>query len=455
MHTFSLAWSDPSSEERGKVTIPPPTHTHTHTHTHTQVVKTLLEHGADPTVPNDKGHTPIDVCKDIEILRLLKGEVEKKEKGEGGVRTGNGTETAMETGTLSDAKDQKVQAEKRFGEKGHDSMESKSERRKIMETMPVSSKHTGTDVNNVDQTAYRTESESEPLPLSHSESSSLENLSESAKKTTTGKPSRGTAKVRTGFYSDISSSESDSDYYELASRKSRRKGKPMHFVRKLEEVRENQETGEETSVAPEGRVEGDEGLDRSKEHQPQVSERSKGEGGPEGTLDESGTKNKARDDKSTEQKRDPGDSVRLQSSPKAPAQTSDRSPEKNDSEKTPMSVTDGMQVAASVEGVPAQQHSVDAPLPKLPVKFPEKEDSDAEIDVDTTSSTPTTDGEVFTLAMSPMSGSVESAGFVVSVPLSLVKLSTSKQDAKAGKVSGHNNILFACGPQQMPIVVSF
>ena len=385
-------------------------------------------------MPNDKGHTPMDVCKDAEILRTLK---EEKEKGEGGGVAGGGTEVAMETGALSDTMDQKMPAEKRFSEKVvRDGMESKSERHEVMgmESMPASSTKKGTDASNV-HVDQRTESESEPLPLSHSESNSLENLPESTKKTATGRPPRGAAKARGGFYSDISSSESDSDYFELASRKSRRKGKPMHFVRKLEEVREGQETEEEE--ASKGREEGE---DHSEEPQPQVSEGSKEDGQLEGTSEESG---KVKGDESTEEKRDADSSV-PQPSLMAAAQTGDQSPEEDDgSEKTPTSVAHGNQIATatSAEGVPAQQQQLpvdDAPSPTLPGKSPEKEDSDdAEIDVDTMSSTPTTDGEVFPpMPTSPTSSPLESADLIVSVPLSLVKLSVSKQDTKGGKFKG-------------------
>lgn len=72
------------------------------------------------------------------------------------------------------------------------------------------------------------------------------------------------------------------------------------------------------------------------------------------------------------------------------------------------------------------------------MKSPEKEDSDAEIDVDTMSSTPTTDGEVFPMPVSPTSSPLESADLVVSVPLSLVKLSVSRQDMKGGKGFSNN-----------------
>ena len=39
-----------------------------------QTVKVLLKHGANPAIPNDKGITPLDVCKHDQILQLLRAE---------------------------------------------------------------------------------------------------------------------------------------------------------------------------------------------------------------------------------------------------------------------------------------------------------------------------------------------------------------------------------------------
>ena len=62
-----------------------------------QVVKTLLKHGSDPRQTNDKGLSPADACKDPAILKILKGneaiEAEKdieKEAEKEGEQGGNG-----------------------------------------------------------------------------------------------------------------------------------------------------------------------------------------------------------------------------------------------------------------------------------------------------------------------------------------------------------------------------
>lgn len=59
-----------------------------------QVIKTLLEHGSDPLQANEKGLTPADICKDPKIIKMLRGSssVEGEQGNEGQVKAG-GNET--------------------------------------------------------------------------------------------------------------------------------------------------------------------------------------------------------------------------------------------------------------------------------------------------------------------------------------------------------------------------
>ena len=41
-----------------------------------------MEHGGDPWQANDKGETPIQMCQDSAVMKILQGSMEKKEEEE-------------------------------------------------------------------------------------------------------------------------------------------------------------------------------------------------------------------------------------------------------------------------------------------------------------------------------------------------------------------------------------
>ena len=223
-------------------------------------MKVLLKFDADPNLANDKGITSIDICKDNKILKLLttteviadieKSHVGSKEKEDGGEREIEEPERCLNEVIKTGAES----------------------------TPPPSSPKAETDdVSDMDteQVFHKTKQEvTTTLSPPNSGPLSLENVPPSAgtsgtavgRKGARGRP-RG-RRTKGGFYSDISSSESESDYFEASSKRRRRKELLVErqTQRPLEGVSESQEETDEdvemgTSVREEGK--GEEGKDKA------------------------------------------------------------------------------------------------------------------------------------------------------------------------------------------------
>ena len=225
-----------------------------------QTVKVLLKFDADPNLANDKGTTSIDICKDDKILKLLtttevKADIEKshavaKEKEDGG----------------------EAEREEEV-EKCHDD----GIKTGAASFPPPSSPKTETDVSDMDteQASHKAKLDvAAMLSPPTSGPMSLENVPPSAGASDTAvgrKRGRGRFRGRRtkgGFYSDISSSESESDYFEVGSKRRRRKGLLVErqTQRSLAGVSESQEETDEevemrTGVDEEGK--GKEGRDKA------------------------------------------------------------------------------------------------------------------------------------------------------------------------------------------------
>ena len=178
-------------------------------------MKVLLKFDADPNLANDKGITSIDICKDNKILKLLtateviadieKSHVGSKEKEDGGEREIEEPERCLNEVIKTGAES----------------------------TPPPSSPKAETDdVSDMDteQVFHKTKQEvTTTLSPPNSGPLSLENVPPSAGTSGTAvgrKGGRGRPRGRRtkgGFYSDISSSESESDYFEASSKRRRRK----------------------------------------------------------------------------------------------------------------------------------------------------------------------------------------------------------------------------------------
>ena len=217
-----------------------------------------MKFDADPNLANDKGTTSIDICKDDKILKLLtttevKADIEKshavaKEKEDGG------------------------EAEREV-EKCHDD----GIKTGAANFPPPSSPKTETDVSDMDteQVSHKVKlAVAATLSPPTSGPMSLENIPPSAGASDTAvgrKRGRGRFRGRRtkgGFYSDISSSESESDYFEVGSKRRRRKGLLVErqTQRSLAGVSESQEETDEevemrTGVDEEGK--GKEGRDKA------------------------------------------------------------------------------------------------------------------------------------------------------------------------------------------------
>ena len=218
-------------------------------------MKVLLKFDADPNLANDKGITSIDVCKDNKILKLLAAtEVDIEKSHVGSREKEDGGEAKRE-----EEPEKCPEVEIKTGAEN---------------TPPPSSPKTETDdVSDMDTEQVFHQAKPEVTMTSNSGPLNLENVSPSAgtsgtavgRKGARGRP-RG-RRTKGGFYSDISSSESESDYFEAGSKRRRRKELLVErqTQRRLEGVSESQEETDEDvemgiGVREEGK--GEEGKDK-------------------------------------------------------------------------------------------------------------------------------------------------------------------------------------------------
>ena len=162
-----------------------------------QVVKVLLGFDGDPNLPNDKEVTPIDICKDEEILRLLKGEVK--------------IETQMKLKGRRTKKDQSEEL-------------ATDEAKRDTSSSDVVMSHTYTDSSNLDH--------------------NIPTISAASTTALIMTPRPKGVKPKGGFYSDISSSESESDYFESVSKKAAKVVRLPRFQRESEVLKEVSEAQE-------------------------------------------------------------------------------------------------------------------------------------------------------------------------------------------------------------------
>lgn len=162
-----------------------------------------MDNGGDATSANDKGVTPLDVYKDKEVLRLLKrGEMETEPSAV--------EEKQSEISAIEEEKEQS------------DLPQAKDRSEKTPADAPLPSPPK-TKTGSGERDSQNADVHAEPVaaPLSRSEPTKLHHSSPpTSNKKSLAPKAKGT------FYSDISSSESDSDYLESASRR-RGKGLPL------------------------------------------------------------------------------------------------------------------------------------------------------------------------------------------------------------------------------------
>lgn len=211
-----------------------------------QTVKLLLEFGADPKLANDKGITSVDICEDNQVLKLLTAVGDKMESEEPlcirGKEEEGGKEMEAEEGEMGSGKEAEKCPDDRI--------------KTADENTPLlSSPKTETDASDMDMDQVSHKAKQQGTSLMKSESLSLENIpfGSSAYATIVGrKGARGRFRGRRRkgkFYSDISSSESESDYFDIASKRMGRRRKGLLVERRtqqsLEGVSESQEETDE------------------------------------------------------------------------------------------------------------------------------------------------------------------------------------------------------------------
>ena len=220
-------------------------------------MKVLLNFDADPNLTNDKGITSIDICKDNKILKLLtatEADIEKPHVGSKEREDGGEAKREEEPEKCPEV-EIKTGAES---------------------TPPPSSPKTETDdVSDMDTEQVFHKAKQEVTTMSSPPNSgplNLENVPRSAgtsgtavgRKGARGRP-RG-RRTKGGFYSDISSSESESDYFEAGSKRRRRKELLVErqTQRPLEGVSESQEeTDEDVEMGIGVREEGKDKAEKS------------------------------------------------------------------------------------------------------------------------------------------------------------------------------------------------
>jgi len=210
-----------------------------------QTVKLLLEFGADPKLANDKGITSVDICEDNQVLKLLTAVGDKMESEEPLCIRGKeegGKEMEGEEGEVGSGKEAEKCPDDRI--------------KTADENTPLlSSLKTETDASDMDMGQVSHKAKQQGTSLVKSESLSLENIpfGSSTHATIVGrKGARGRFRGRRRkgkFYGDISSSESESDYFDIASKRMGRRRKGLLVERRtqqsLEGVSESQEETDE------------------------------------------------------------------------------------------------------------------------------------------------------------------------------------------------------------------
>ena len=190
-----------------------------------QVIKTLLEHGSDPLQANEKGLTPADTCKDPAILKILRGsinveEVEGEQGNEGQSKAG-GNETVKGDDGEEEEEDEDVfeakvetsqdtsPAPKRLrgkpGQRGGDRGSQSSEEGAVTSKMASARKQLKDDFS------------SEVTTCKSDEAQSSSTVAEGGRNSTSGGDGSLTKLVGKAvpFFSDISSSESESELPEV------------------------------------------------------------------------------------------------------------------------------------------------------------------------------------------------------------------------------------------------
>ena len=222
-------------------------------------MKLLLEFGADPNLANDKGITSVDICEDNQVLKLLTAIGDK-----------------MESEELRGEEEEEGEEEEK-GEEGH--IGSGKEEEKCPDDgiktagespPPLSSPKTETDASDMDtdpvsRKAKQQGTSSVVLPKSESLMIPLGSSTQST--VVGGKGARGGfggRRKKGKFYGDISSSESESDYFDIASKRTGRRRKGLLVERRtrqsLEGVSESQEETDEDVEAGRSVVVEEEGV---------------------------------------------------------------------------------------------------------------------------------------------------------------------------------------------------
>ena len=189
-----------------------------------QVIKTLLEHGSDPLQSNEKGLTPVDVCKDPAILKILREnsnveEVEGEQGDEGQVKTGSNEtikgddreeevdedvfEAKVETSQDTSAAPKRLRG--KLGQHERDTASQSSEEGVLTSKMASVRKQLKDDFS------------SEVATRKSDEAQSFSTVAEGGRNSTSGGDGSLTKLVGKAvpFFSDISSSESESELPEV------------------------------------------------------------------------------------------------------------------------------------------------------------------------------------------------------------------------------------------------
>ena len=246
-----------------------------------QVVKTLLEHGSDPHQANDKGLTPAGSCKDPTILKLL-NEAAGVEEGTGVERVeGRGEETGGTGGENPSGPEE---------EGDEDVFESKS----------VNDQDTSVACKSWNSKSTQQEGEREnhpceqdPIPSEMSTVKKQLNIEFTTKETSLEEHSStaedgadsGTTLTKligkaTPFFSDISSSESESELPEIKLTRNLKRESPVTIESEDKGKGENEEGEMETSSL--------EPAEEKEEESPSTKEEAKVKIYQDQRLDESG-----------------------------------------------------------------------------------------------------------------------------------------------------------------------
>ena len=207
-----------------------------------QTVKVLLKHGANPAIPNDKGITPLDVCKHDQILQLLRAEhasstaASKKETSEGEASAKPKPAKSGSAGGSGRVRSLKTLSQKRV-------RATEEEEVPLPPSSSSSSCRPDTDSDLEGDVFPPSKGKTEPSALSTS-TVVAPGTPTGGRKGVSAPPPPPLPPRGAMSYSDISSSESESELMDVVSG-SKRSLKLHSYMEEVSEGKEEEEEGEE------------------------------------------------------------------------------------------------------------------------------------------------------------------------------------------------------------------